>query len=241
VARDAAYRAALAALRLDDAHRAALHARGLDDASIDANGYRTLPGGGREALVDALVRAAAGRAAEGIPGASRAGEAWSSDAIPGLLIPVRDFDGRIVALRLRPDGAPDGSRDAYLTGRSEGAAAVAHVPLAARAGRGRRLVLALGELTADVATALSGHPVAGLPRASSWALALDLVAAWGAPDVAVAFGGAARSEPDVATAQVRLVDALRAAGATVSTWAWDARWKGLDELLCAVRRGEVAP
>lgn len=237
--RDAVYRAALTSLQLDDAHREALRSRGLDDSSIDTNGYRTLPAGQREALIDALVRAMDGRSAESVPGASDAGEARSFDATPGLLIPVRDLEGRIVALRVRPDGAPDGSRDAYVSDRREGAAA--HVPLAARAARGRRLVLVLGELAADVATALSGDPVAGLPQASSWGLALDLVAAWGVPDVAVAFGGAARSEPDIATAQVHLVDALRAAGARVSTWVWASGWKSLDEHLCAVRRGEVEP
>lgn len=232
--RDAAYRAALGALGLDRIHRQELRARGLTDEAVDTNGYRTLPAGGRFAIGDAVVAAVGGDAA-GVPGLALVGERWTWIGWPGLLVPVRGLDGRITALVVqRPDGtsAPISSR------RSGGAAAVRalHVPLAAQAVRGRQLVVTVGALAADAATALSGRPVLGLPRPDDWRLAVDAVEAWGAGDVAVALGG---GSPGVARCARLLVDALRESGARTAMWRWDEALGGLDNFLAARRRGEV--
>ena len=112
-----------------------------------------------------------------------------------------------------------------------------HVPRAALELRHRPLVITEGELKADVSTALCGRPVVSLPGVGAWRMALDVVDAWGAPEVAVAFDADARSNHNVARALVCLVDALRASGARVSTWRWDGPAKGLDDYLCAKRRG----
>ena len=237
-ARDEAYRALLGALQLSGRDRADLRARGLCDAAIVANGYRSLPPGGREALADAVVMAVGADAAAGVPGLARTPDGWMVVGWPGLLIPVRGLAGRITALMVR---RLDGS-EAPITSRKQGGAPAVravHVPLAARSMRDRALVITLGALAADVATALADRPVVSIPGAAAWRLALDVVDAWGAHDVAVAFDADARSNPNVARALVCLVDALRASGARVSTWRWDGPAKGLDDYLSARRRGEM--
>ena len=169
---------------------------------------------------------------------------WTLGGSPGLLIPVRDPAGRIVALKVRRrDVEPGQQRYLYVSSASRGgpsAASVVHVPAAALALRGAPLVVTEGELKADVSTALCGRPVVSLPGVGAWALALDVVAAWGAADVAVAFDMDARTNPAVGRALVCLVDALRAAGCRVATWRWNGPAKGLDDfLLSASRRGEM--
>jgi hypothetical protein len=237
-ARDVAYRALLAGLALDPRDREALRRRGLDDDNITANGYRTLPPGGRGALASRVVAAVGEGAAAGVPGVARGRDGWTLIGWPGLLIPVRGLDGRITALVVR---RPDGT-EAPVTSRKQGGAPAVravHVPLSARPMRDRALVITLGVLSADVSTALAGRPVVSIPGAAAWRLALDVVDAWGARDVVVAFDADARTNPNVARALVHLVDALRAAGARVATWRWDGPAKGLDDLLLsAARRGE---
>ena len=236
-ARDEAYGAMLGALQLSDRDRADLRARGLCDAAIVANGYRSLPSGGREALADAVVRAVGAYAAAGVPGLARTHDGWTVVGWPGLLIPVRGLTGRITALMVR---RPDGT-EAPVTSRKQGGAPAVravHVPVAARAMRDRPLIITLGALAADVATALADRPVVSIPGAAAWRLALDVVDAWGAPDVAVVTGGASRADREVARALVCLVDALRREGARVSTLGWDGPAAGLDDYLSAKRRGE---
>lgn len=243
---DRAYRAALAALRLDDCDREGLRARGLDGGAIDANGHRSLGITGRSRIARAVVDAVGEHVAPGVPGlAWNTGDNdrgwWTFKGSAGLLIPVRDIAGRIVALKVRRrDVEPGQQRYLYVTSARHGgasAANVVHVPASGLALRGVPLVITEGELKADVSTALCGRPVVSLPGVGAWALALDVVTAWGVPEVAVAFDADARSNPNVARALVCLVDALRASGRRVSTWRWDGPAKGLDDYLCAKRRG----
>lgn len=246
--RDRAYRAALATLRLDDGDRAGLLARGLDVASINANGYRSLDVTGRARLARAVVDAVGEHVAPGVPGIvwreSDGGRGWWMFAgAAGLLIPVRDLAGRIVALKVRRrDTAPGEQRYRYVTSAPRGgpsAESAVHVPAAARALRGEPLVLTEGEIKADVSTALCGRPVVSLPGVGAWRLALDVVAAWGVRDVAVAFDADARTNPTVARALLHLVNALRADGARVAVWRWQGPAKGLDDfLLSAHGRGD---
>lgn len=246
---DRAYRAALAALRLDDCDREGLRARGLDDGAIAANGYRSLGVTGRSRIARAVVDAVGEHVAPGVPGlAWNTGEGdrgwWTFKGSAGLLIPVRDLVGRIVALKVRRrDVEPGQQRYLYVTSARAGgpsAASVVHVPRAALELRHRPLVITEGELKADVSTALCGRPVVSLPGVGAWRMAIDAVDAWGAPEVAVAFDADARSNRTVARALVCLVDALRASGRRVSTWRWDGPAKGLDDYLSARRRGEMS-
>lgn len=267
--------AVISALRLDAADLdgpKGLRARGFDDGAARANGYRSTWSARPADVAKAVERAVGREDALQVPGVVwrwRKGESrdrgwihWR--AADGLLIPVRDLDGRAVAFKVRRRGevskgdrylwvssAPRASADAaaspYVDEPGPGAWAAAHVPLAAAALRGRcdRLLVSEGPLKVDIATALSGRPVVGVPGVSSWALALELVRAWGdgaggrVPRVDVAFDMDADRKPEVARARHDLLAALRREGFDAGVLRWDSRFNGIDDWLAARRRGEV--
>ncbi len=245
--RDRAYRAVLAALRLDEGDREALLARGLSPEDLTANGYRSLPLEGRARLAHVIVEAVGEERAREVPGVvrrERDGRAWLAFAgSPGVIIPCRDTSGRIVALKVRRREAGEGPRYLYITSARDGGASAAcalHMPVRARAmldaSRGStRVVVTEGELKADVSSALLGVPVLSIPGVGSWRLALDAARALRPAVVSVALD----ADPAGARAAVDLVDALRAEGMRAEHWRWDRRFKGLDDWCAARRRGEV--
>lgn len=235
---DAAYRGLLADLRLSDEHAAGLRGRGLGDDEIRARGYRTLPLEGRAALARAIVSRVGEGAAAGVPGvvvASEGGRSWWTLAgAPGLLVPVRDPAGRVVALKIRRDGADDGPRYVYLSGSQRGGVSAllsVHVPLWT-CGAAREVVrVTEGELKADVATALSGCLTISVPGVGAWRTALPALATLGARRVRVAFDADCRVNAHVAASLRALCTALRTAGYPVRVESWDPRFKGVDDYL----------
>jgi hypothetical protein len=243
--RDRAYRAALAQLRLDDADRAGLVRRGLDVDTIARGSYRSLNVEGRARVARAVVDAVGEASAAEVPGIYRA-EAdgrswWSFGGSAGLVIPVRDLDGRVVALKIRRREADADPRYLYVTSAKRGGATAeiaAHVPAAALALRAssRRLVLTEGELKADVATALLGEPVVSIPGVGAWRAGVELARAWGAHHVRIALDHdeKPRARLVVARAALSILGALRADGFNVSLWQWEGS-KGLDDMALAAR------
>jgi len=243
---DGVYRALLARLPLDAGDRAALLARGLPSEHITRGMYRTLPERGRAALARDLVTRVGEGLARRVPGIVwRTGDDgrgwWGLAGAPGLVIPVRDLAGRIVALKVRRHDPCEGPRYLYVTSAPTGgpaALAAVHVPAAALELRAdtRCLVITEGELKADVATALSGRPVVSIPGVGNWRRGVELARAWGAPIVAVAFDADASTNPDVARHQRALLAALRAEGFDARLWQWPpADGKGLDDVLLSRR------
>ncbi len=244
---DRAYRTMLAELRLTDIDRASLRARGLDDPAIDAAGYRTLEPRGRARLARLIMDAVGDEHAPRIPGIrwneEHGGRGWwSMCGSAGLLVPVRDLEGNVVALKVRRrDPLESGPRYLCLSSARHGGmgpASTVHVPVAALALRGQthRLVITEGELKADVATALLRCPVVGIPGVAAWALGAELALRWDAPEVVVALDMDRTTNPRVAEANDRLVDALRGRHRRVSVWSWDPKAKGLDDILARIHR-----
>lgn len=237
--RDRAYRAVLAALRLDAADHDALLARGLSAEDITANGYRSLHLEGRARLACAIVEAVGEDLAGAVPGVVRR-ERLSLAGCPGVIVPCRDARGRIVALKVRRRDPCDGPRYLYLSSARDGgasAASVLHVPVRARAmlaasSPPRRVFITEGELKADVASALAGLPVLSIPGVGSWRMALEAARALRPAVVCVALDMDAAG----ARAAEQLVNALRAEGRRAELWRWR-RFKGLDDVLAAGRRG----
>lgn len=242
---DRAHRALLAGLDLDPSDRDGLIARGLDLGAVDAGGYRTLPARGRAALARAVVAAVGETFAAGVPGMVRREDGprawWSVAGCPGIIVPVRDLEGRVVSLRVRRRDSGDGPRYLYLSSAREGGApalVAVHVPVAARRGASR-LIVTEGELKADVATHLGGDPVVSVPGVGAWRLALDTARAWcgaaarGSLTVVTAFDADMNTNPAVARAARELHRALTLDGfdARVKRWS-PAEGKGLDDYLC---------
>lgn len=250
---DRAYQMMLDALPLDRSDRAGLRARGLTDEAITANGYATLPLEGRARFAREVIGRVGEDTARAVPGIvwkedeARGRGWWSVGGSPGLLIPVRDLLGRIVALKVRRrEVDPGQQRYLYLSSATRGGASAdnaLHVPRAARAGVGARLVITEGELKADVATHLlapDGWVAVSIPGVGAWRAGLAFAVEAGAQEVAVALDMDAASNPIVRGARDELVQALRARVRKVSLWKWDARWKGLDDYLARPRVQETA-
>lgn len=254
--RDRAYRAVLSALSLDAIDRTALLARGLRDEDIVRNGYRTLPREGRARLALVALDAVGedlGRRVPGVVRRERDGRAWWAFAgSPGVLIPCRDVDGRVVALKVRRREAPKGLRYSTITSHfpaADGrvvylgprAEAALHVPLLTRerlaAPAAATAIVVEGELGSDVVAALSPWAAVALPGVGAWRLALDLAARLRPARVVVALDMDRTVKPDVARAHRALVGALRAEGIATATAQWNPAHKGLADYLAARAAG----
>lgn len=240
--RDAGYRCLLAELRLSPDHRDGLKHRGLSDTDIDAGGYKTLPAAGRGAAVK-QVAAELGQDFATVPGFVT-GERGPRIAAPaGLLVPVRDLAGQIVALKLRADDPTPGKpKCLYLSSAKYGGpspGSPAHVP-AGVCGPVELARITEGELKADVAHRLSGVPTLSFPGVASWRVVLPVLQALGVKTVRVAFDADADKNAAVARPLRECVHELPAHGYAVELerWPQDAG-KGVDDVLQAGRAADI--
>jgi hypothetical protein len=240
--RDAGYRRLLANLPLSPDHRDNLLKRGLSDADIDAGGYRTLPAAGRGPAVK-QVAAELGQDFATVPGFV-IGERGPRIAAPaGLLVPVRDLAGQIVALKLRADnGSGDHGKYLYLSSAKYGGPSPGnpvHVP-AGVCGPVELARITEGELKADVAYRLSSVPTLSFPGVASWRVVLPVLQALGVKTVRVAFDADAGTNKHVAKALRDCCQDLQAAGFGVELerWPQDAG-KGFDDVLQAGRATDI--
>jgi hypothetical protein len=243
---DAVYRAFLASLPLAPRHRQNLHKRGLSDGEINRRQYRMLPPWRRADLACHLVNSFGPAVCAQVPGlyikAVGGRQWWSVAGTPGLLIPVSDSQGRIIALVIRGDDAAATARYSCLSSKRFGApgpGAHDHVPLFD--GPASPLVrLTEGPLKVDVATTLSGVLTVGLPGATSWRQALPLLATLQPRTVALAFDADARRNEAVASALHAAARALQQAGFAVVLERWaPSHGKGIDDVFAAGHRPEV--
>jgi hypothetical protein len=237
---DRVYRTLLDALPLTPSHRQALRQRGLADAEMLRRRYRTFPLQGRTALAQRLVQHLGADLCARVPGfyvAEQDGRRWWSLAgAAGLLIPVRNLDGHIVALKVRADVPGDGPKYTTVSSTKHGGpspGAPVHVPLSAGV-RGDTVRLTEGELKSDIATALSRLLTISVPGVAMWCKALPLLQHLQARQVLLAFDADWRSNPHVAYALGQAAFALVKAGYEVQVEDWDpALGKGVDDLLAA--------
>jgi putative DNA primase/helicase len=237
----AVYDAMLAGLPLSQAHRDGLRKRGLTDSEIDRRLYRTLPSDAR-----ARVRVA-GELAERWPDAvlsvpgivrhERDGRRYLSIAGNGLLVPVRDLAGRIVAAKVRRDDPlpPDAQRYYYLSSVKSGGpgpGSPAHVPLGTT-GPCPCVRLTEGELKADVTYLLSKTPTISTPGVGNWRVCLPVLKELQAQTVIVSFDSDAATKPHVARALSDCCEELVASKYGVRLERWGTEHKGIDDALAA--------
>jgi hypothetical protein len=152
------------------------------------------------------------------------------------LVPVRDLDGHIVALKVRADDPGDGPKyttisSAKHSGPSPGAQV--HTPLH-NGHHGDIVRLTEGELKADVATVLSGALTIAIPGVALWRKALPILQALQPTRVLLAFDADWRTNPHVAQAMGQTACALVKAGVKVQVEDWaPALGKGIDDVLAA--------
>lgn len=240
------YSAILAGLPLHKRHRENLRQRGLPDDRIDQGGYGTLPQQGRARLV-ARLSERFGDGLLGVPGVVvREGDSGRYRTLAGpvgLLVPVRDRAGRIVAVKVRRD-TTDGKagRYVYLSSADQGGAgsgSPVHVPLGTP-GACERVRLVEGELKADVCWAFTGEPTLSVPGATNWRPALPELQALGAKTVRLALDADAVENATVARALDACAAAVGDAGFALELERWElADGKGLDDLLAAGKQPRV--
>jgi hypothetical protein len=240
--RHAVYTAVLNALVLSAYHRETLRQRGLDNETITAFGYGSIPEKG-PSIVKAILAQFDRETLLSVPGFHAHGAQLRFWNLPGLLIPVRDVSGQIVALLSRPDKKLDsGGKYLWISSKSKGGSspgAPCHVPTAKRPDDGM-VRLTEGALKADVATALNGMPTVGASSVANWRPTLPILRELGAKTVRVAFDCDATVNPHVALATIGCCEALAREGFKVEVERWDRKHgKGIDDVLAAHKPVEV--
>jgi putative DNA primase/helicase len=231
----AVYQALLDRLTLSEPHRLALGTRGLSPEQIERRGYRSLPARRRALFLGRLVERFGAETLVGVPGFFRDARGdLSLSSLPGLLVPVRNHESKIAALKVRPDKPLKDSKYLYLSSKSHngpGPGAPAHVPLGVS--YPVRLVrLTEGELKADVATTLSGLPTISVAGVASWRSALSLLRELGVETVRLAFDADAEVNENVARSLWDCAGTLELHGFTLELERWDAsKGKGIDDVL----------
>lgn len=236
--RDRVYQFLLRHLTLTPAHRDVLIQRGLSEEAIRAQGYRTLPRDGRSAMAKALLEEFNETILRTIPGAyvkTENGRSWWSWAgAPGLLIPVRNVAGQIVALKVRADD-PKLPRYSTISSRQHGGAgpgALIHVPLHDEAMDTTIVRITEGELKADVAHHRTGILTLAVPGVSNWRPVIPILAKLAAQRVLVAFDTDSRTNVHVKAALARTCEELAVQGLDVQQERWPEEWgKGIDDVL----------
>jgi hypothetical protein len=218
----------------------------MTDDQIDQGQYGSLPQSGRARLVAGLAERFGDRLA-GVPGIvvreGNAGRYRTLAGPAGLLLPVRDRTGRVVALKVRRDAGEDPSRRyCYVSSADQGGAgsgSPVHVPLGTPvACEAVRLVE--GELKADLCWAFTGLATLSVPGATNWRPILPELEALGAKTVRLAFDADARENRNVARALDACAAALAEAGLILELERWElADGKGLDDLLASGKQPEV--
>jgi hypothetical protein len=161
---------------------------------------------------------------------------WTLAGAAGLLIPVRDLDDHIVALKVRADDSGEGAKYTTISSTKHGGpspGAQVHVPRHESL-HGETLRLTEGELKADVATVCSGMLTVSVPGVALWRKVLPVFEALQPQRVLVAFDADWRSNSHVAHALGHAAFALVKAGYAVQVEVWDPTLgKGIDDLLAA--------
>lgn len=225
-------------------------ARELESRGLDPSGYGVGPS--EEFILKALGTAAVAEHGEKllrkIPGFYRGEDggrwqlAWCCD---GILIPCRDIEGRIVALKVR---MPDG-RKFYLSSAKHGGpgpGAPVHVPKFPRPEHDgyQTIRLTEGELKADEATMRSGILTISSPGVSSWSAALKIIRQLVPKEtrVILAYDVDTEDNAHVAAATAKAANGIFGAGYHLDVETWDiAHGKGIDDLLRAGKQPTLLP
>ena len=243
---DRVYGALLDGLSLSHTHRQDLHRRGLSERQIKRLGYRTLPSRDREGLAVKLLERFGQEVCSKVPGLYEkysTPTSWSIAGTPGILIPVRDVQQRIVALKVRADDPGEGPKYSYLSSSKHGGpgpGSQVHVPLSKGSDQGLAARLTEGELKADVATVLTEILTVSVPGVSSWRKALPVLKALGFSKVHLAFDADARRNRNVARALSEAFHALGEQGFEVVLETWsEEHGKGIDDVIRGGHKPEL--
>lgn len=250
---DAAYRDLLSRLALTEEHKKDLLARGLTEEQIVVEGYRSF--GGKYAA--GILRTMEGQFSKDqlalIPGFYVEQGKLQLSIPTGLLIPVRNATGQIVAIKIRrKTETPDDPKYIWLSSSSRDGASPgspSHVPLLGQ--RSNEARITEGELKASVCSVLSDTFTLSIPGATSVMSVLDPLRELKARRVWLAWDAdktrdrgldaqGVQKRNFVAVGLEHAMHLLVAEGLEVGIEDWpEEAGKGLDDVLAAGRGDQV--
>ncbi len=218
---NAAYQKLIQRLPILSRHTKVLREHGLGMETVFANGYRTF----RAGRVPFEAKRVPGFFSP-VPGIT------ATHGPTGLLIPVRDLAGRIIACQIRPDRTAYGkymwlSTPHMVDGASSGAPC--HV---SRGGEGT-VYITEGVLKSDVLRYMLDVTVIGIPGVALWMRGVDLIRELHPDTVVIAFD----QDTDPGTREVvdqaaaRLQERLATITPHVMRASWEGPAKGIDDAL----------
>ena len=249
---DRVYRHLLKEHPLEERHREHLsRERGLSAEAIAQRGYRSWGWCRSErGPMAQRVYERQGSATLDTPGVwvryQRGREYVTLAGAAGIAIPVRDADGRVVAMQIRNDQAGNG-KYSWLSSTKKGGpgpGTPAHVarPRENPAGTGR-VWLTEGPLKADVAAERLGEIVVAIPGVSAdrdFLPTLERLRDRGElRELVVALDADWRDKEAVGKARALLAERAARVGVPVALADWLGVWKGLDDLLLAGKRPKL--
>lgn len=229
-ARNETYSALLSKLTLASDHRQNLLNRGLPEDEIVRLGYKTTPVVGMSSIAKQLL--ADGLYLAGVPGFFQKDGRWTFICESrGILIPVRDMEGRIQGLQIRRDNVTRRKfRWVSSVGKSDGCKAEGWVHVV---GSMRPTVLLIeGPMKADIVHFLTGQTVvavAGVNSLSQLEAILAQLRAYGVTKIMTAFDMDFLINPHVQNGYTSLTEMLSQNGFNYGTYVWDPQFNGLDD------------
>ena len=238
--RDSTYSALLSMLSLAPDHKQNLLDRGLSEKAIIENGYGTTPIVGGKNIAKLLLES--GRQIEGVPGFYKdSSGTWTFiECKRGILIPVRDQNGRIQGIQVRRDNIEKRKyRWISSAGIDSGKGAESWVHLAGPVRE--RIILSEGPLKADVVFHLTGQTVVAVPGVNSLKhleKALMDLTQLGVVQIMTAFDMDFIRNPHVQNGYAELVSLLGRLNIQFGTYLWQPEFNGLDDYVweCCLRQ-----
>jgi DNA primase len=213
------YQFLLRSLPLSNIHKQNLHNRGLSEQEILKRNYGSLPNQPATDIASKIVSQFGEKICQQVPGLvnrfTTDGKLyWTLAFSSGMLIPVRDKQFRIIALKIRTDDKHNLPKYLYLTSSKNngpGTGAPLHCPLRSDGSCSpkEKIRITEGELKADVTTALSSIWTVSIPGVSMWRLVFPLLHEIKPSVVCVAFDKDAYTNPTVARSLTSFIKKLK--------------------------------
>lgn len=231
--RDTAYRSLLSKLPLASDHRDNLRNRGLTDEEIDSLGYKTLTSNGLTEISKCLCENDI--VLKGVPGFFLTKDgAWSfCHTRRGILVPVRDIQGRIQGMQLRLDNEDKRKYRWISSGNMNlGCKASGWTHLAGEPAD--TILLTEGPMKADIIHALKGYTVLAVPGVNALTeleKSLLILKECGMKEIMTAFDMDMLSNPHVQRGYYNLLALIDKMGFQFGTYLWNGEYKGLDDYI----------
>ena len=220
------YKCLLSHLQLSPEHRENLLERGLSANEIQKRQYRSLPDRNRWKIAKQIAAHFSDDQLRTIPGffvkEGPYSTYWTIAGSSGLLIPVRDLQQRIIALKVRVNNDDGYGKYRYLSSSHHGGASSGshiHIPLFDQT-IGNEIRITEGELKADITTVLTGLLTISVPGVSNWRMVLDTLKAMKIIKVKVAFDRDAFTNENVGRCLYELLTELKNEGYAIRVEKW---------------------